>query len=154
METSKKDKEIIPKEILYKFAILLVSVFCIVYVLPRDSKNNMQFEEGLPWGYGTQIAEFDFPIYKSDAVVQQEQDSIMAEFTPYCQLNDSVATKQLQIFRQKISTAAVSAHLQHDEFEGGYRGFAPGRVFEGVPFAGNFQRAIEVLYGVVPHRHQ
>ena len=117
METSKKDKEIIPKEILYKFAILLVSVFCIVYVLPRDSKNNMQFEEGLPWGYGTQIAEFDFPIYKSDAVVQQEQDSIMAEFTPYCQLNDSVATKQLQIFRQKISQVPEFTYFQKQLLE-------------------------------------
>ena len=112
METSKKDKEIIPKEILYKFAILLVSVFCIVYVLPRDSKNNMQFEEGLPWGYSTQIAEFDFPIYKSDAVVQQEQDSIMAEFTPYCQLKDSVANKQLQIFRKKLSQISEFTYFQ------------------------------------------
>jgi putative nucleotidyltransferase with HDIG domain len=117
METSKKEKEIIPKEILYKFAILLVSVFCIVYVLPRDSKNNMQFEEGLPWGYGTQIAEFDFPIYKSDAVVQQEKDSIMAEFTPYCQLEDSVANKQIRAFRQKLSQISEFTYFQKQLLE-------------------------------------
>ena len=36
------------------------------------------------------MATFDFPIYKDDAVVKREQDSILAAFQPYYQLDKSI----------------------------------------------------------------
>ena len=36
------------------------------------------------------MATFNFPIYKDDAVVKHEQDSILASFQPYYQLDKNV----------------------------------------------------------------
>lgn len=36
------------------------------------------------------MATFDFPIYKDDKVVKHEQDSILANFQPYYQIDNSV----------------------------------------------------------------
>lgn len=117
MEKGKKDKEFIPKDILYKFVLLSVSVFCIVYTLPHDSKNTLQFEENVPWPYSQLMAEFDFPIYKSETLVQQEQDSIMADFTPYCQLLDSVADTQVRLLRNKLAAIPEISGLQRQLIE-------------------------------------
>ena len=62
----------------------------IVYFLPRDGKFNYQFDINKPWKYGQLIATFDFPIYKDDAVVNREQDSLMASFVPYYQLDKNI----------------------------------------------------------------
>ncbi len=62
----------------------------IVYFLPRDGKFNYQFDINKPWKYGQLMATFDFPIYKDDAVVKREQDSLLAAFQPYFQLDKSI----------------------------------------------------------------
>ena len=42
------------------------------------------------------MATFDFPIYKDDQVVKREQDSILASFQPYFQLNKSTEKQALK----------------------------------------------------------
>lgn len=102
MEIGKKEKDFWIKEILYKFVILLVSVFCIVYVLPRSTNDNLLIEEGLPWPHSQIMAEFDFPIYKTEAAIQQEQDSIMESFAPYCHLSDSIVPDLVKSFQDRL----------------------------------------------------
>ncbi len=58
--------------------------------LPRDSKFNYQFDIDKPWKYGQLIATFDFPIYKDDALVNREQDSLLASFQPYYRIDKQV----------------------------------------------------------------
>ena len=36
----------------------------------------------ISWKYGLLTAPFDFPVYKDEAVIQQERDSIMLDFQP------------------------------------------------------------------------
>jgi putative nucleotidyltransferase with HDIG domain len=55
--------------------------------------------EGRPWQYGLLTAPFDFPIYKTDAEIKQEQDSILHHFQPYFRLDETVAVKQTERFR-------------------------------------------------------
>lgn len=112
MERVKKEKDFFSKEILYKFVILLVSVFCIVYILPRNSKNSLQIEEGMPWPHSQIMAEFDFPIYKSDAALQQEQDSIMADFAPYCQLSDSIVPDLIKKVHEQLQKSPEISSYQ------------------------------------------
>ncbi len=74
---------------LYRALIFIGTVGVIVYFLPRDGKFNYQFDIDKPWKYGQLMATFDFPIYKDDQVVKKEQDSILASFQPYFQLDKS-----------------------------------------------------------------
>ncbi|KAA6313627.1 hypothetical protein EZS27_035628, partial [termite gut metagenome] len=72
------------------FDLNIYSCFFIVYFSPRDSKFNYRFDINRPWGYEPLIATFDFPIYKSDAVIERERDSITAFFQPYYKYNGDV----------------------------------------------------------------
>lgn len=83
-------KEFSLRDLIYKALIFVGTVAVIVYFLPRDGKFNYQFDTDKPWKYGQLMATFDFPIYKDDKIVKREQDSILAGFQPYFQLDKSV----------------------------------------------------------------
>lgn len=89
-------KEFSLRELIYKALIFVGTVAVIVYFLPRDGKFNYQFDIDKPWKYGQLMATFDFPIYKDDKIVEREQDSILAGFQPYFQLDKSVEKTALK----------------------------------------------------------
>lgn len=88
------------KDLLYKALIFVGTVSLIVYFLPRDGKFNYQFDINKPWKYGQLMANFDFPIYKDEAVVKRELDSLLASFQPYYQLNKKVEKEALSKLKE------------------------------------------------------
>ena len=100
MEHQKKKKRFSRRDLLYKALLFIGTVALIVYFLPRDGKFNYQFDINKPWKYGQLIATFDFPIYKEDAVVKREQDSLMNSFQPYYQLNKDVEKNALSKLKE------------------------------------------------------
>ena len=65
-----------------------------LYLFPRyNNPFKYHFEIGQPWGYGLMTAEFDFPIYKSDAQLEKERAEVLRTFVP-CYTIDSSATQQ------------------------------------------------------------
>ena len=90
MNKSKTKKSFSYRDLLYKALIFIGTVAIIVYFLPREGKFNYLFDIDKPWKYGQLMATFNFPIYKDDAVVKHEQDSILASFQPYYQLDKNV----------------------------------------------------------------
>ena len=90
MGYSNTKREFSLRDLLYRALIFIGTVGVIVYFLPRDGKFNYQFDLDKPWKYGQLMATFDFPIYKADEVVKHEQDSILASFQPYFQLDKSI----------------------------------------------------------------
>lgn len=83
MNHYKKKKSFSYRDLLYKSLLLIGAVTLIVYFLPREGKFNYQFDVDKPWKYGQLIATFDFPIYKDEATIKQEQDSLLLHFQPY-----------------------------------------------------------------------
>ncbi len=54
-----------------------------VYLYPRyDSSFPYRYEIGRPWGYDRVVAEFDFPIYKSEEQLSAERAEVMRDFAP------------------------------------------------------------------------
>ena len=65
-----------------------------LYLFPRyNNPFKYHFEIGQPWGYGLMTAEFDFPIYKSEAQLAKERAEVLRNFVP-CYTIDSSATQQ------------------------------------------------------------
>ena len=63
-----------------------------IYLAPKYSNPfKYHFEEGQPWGYGLVTAEFDFPIYKTNAQLSQEYAEVLKNYTP-CYTMDSTAS--------------------------------------------------------------
>ena len=50
--------------------------------------------------YGQLIAKFDFPIFKTDAALKVEKDSITKHFQPYYNINQTVEQKKIEQFKQ------------------------------------------------------
>lgn len=95
MNHLKKKNSFSYRDLLYKALIFVATVAVIVYFLPRDGKFNYQFDINKPWKYGQLIATFNFPIYKDNAIVQQEQDSLLRIFQPYYQFDKNIEKEAL-----------------------------------------------------------
>ena len=71
-------------------SLAALAALCI-YLCPHYTDSfKYHFEVGQPWGYGLVTAEFDFPIYKTDAQLQQEYDQVLEEYTPCYTLDTTV----------------------------------------------------------------
>lgn len=80
-------------------AILVTAcVAIIVWFLPRNERQRIRYDVGKPWMYGSFIAKFDFPIYKSDEAVKAERDSLISSFQPYYMYRAQVEVQQLTKF--------------------------------------------------------
>lgn len=105
------------KDLLYKILIFIATVTIITYFLPRSGKFNYQFDIDRPWKYGLLTASFDFPIYKDDAIVKHEQDSIMQYYQPYFLYNNKISSKALSKLKVdndlSLKTKLPSSYYQH-----------------------------------------
>lgn len=66
-----------------RVVLVLITTFLIVWFLPRSENKRFAYEVGEPWHYGTIIAKYDFPIYKTEEALQKEKDSLLRQFQPY-----------------------------------------------------------------------
>ena len=86
-----------------RFSIILATVILIVWFLPRESGPQFRYDVGKPWMYGSLIARFDFPIYKTDEAIKAEQDSIINQFEPYYSYDTDKESVQIERFRKKFA---------------------------------------------------
>ena len=76
-------KELNWRDILTRTALILATVIIVVWTMPRDNRSYFHVEEGKPWKYADFTAPYDFPIYKSQATIKEETDSVMRLYEPY-----------------------------------------------------------------------
>lgn len=81
-----------------KTVLVYITVAIIVWFLPRNEGRMYRYDVGKPWMYGSVIAKFDFPIYKTDEAIKHEQDSLLKHFQPYYSLNPLIEKKQVERF--------------------------------------------------------
>ena len=93
------------RDVAVRAACVVVTVAAIVWFMPREARINFKVEKGAPWRYGDLTAAFDFPVYKSDAVLAKERAEVMKEFKPYYIFNEDIARRQVSLFRQHWSSS-------------------------------------------------
>lgn len=101
------------RNVLVRFAIVVATVAVIVWFLPRNEKVQLRYDVGRPWMYGSFIAKFDFPIYKTDETIKAEQDSMLATFQPYYNYNPITEQKNLNKFREKYPNGIPDLPAQY-----------------------------------------
>ena len=79
--------------------LIAVTVSVIVLFLPRNSGPQFRYDVGKPWMYGSLIAKFDFPIYKTDAAIKAEKDSISSDFEPYYNYDINISKENVDRFK-------------------------------------------------------
>ena len=108
MNTFKKiigQEENIWRSLAIRFGLVLFTSLIIIWFLPRDEAKQYAYEIGEPWHYGTLIAKFDFPVYKTDETLQRERDSLLHSFQPYCNYDSTVEVVQAARLRIELSKA-------------------------------------------------
>lgn len=103
MSTFNLKEDVTWRDILIRAAIIIGTVAVIVWVMPRDSQNYFIVEQGKPWKYVDFRAPFDFPIYKSDADIKHERDSLMKLYEPYYNLNTETEGDMVRKFVSDFS---------------------------------------------------
>jgi hypothetical protein len=78
--------------------LVIITMAIIVWFMPRTSGMSYHYDVGKPWSYKSLIADFDFPVYKSEELLQYEQDSILANYEPYYEYNSNVEKTQIAKF--------------------------------------------------------
>ena len=84
-------------------ALHLLASVVIVYFMPREHHFSYDYSEGKPWKYSQLIAEYNFPIYKSDAQLRQERDSVLREVKPLFNLQKETGPTQLRNFSADLA---------------------------------------------------
>lgn len=90
----------IPTPTFFIFAIILIAYFA-----PRETKVSYDESEGKPWRYGLVTAPVDFPIYKPEAQLEQERDSILKEYIPYYALDKFRSERAITLFTNDAQAA-------------------------------------------------
>ena len=84
--------------------LYLLSVTIIVSFLPRNTAKHFNYEINKPWIYGSFIADFDFPILKSDETIKAERDSVLKTFKPYYNINEEVQREQVGKLKEELKS--------------------------------------------------
>lgn len=77
---------------LIKIAFFVLAAVLIVQSFPREGRFRYNFQESKPWRYGLMTAPYDFQIYKTDAEIKSETDSVMQGFKPYLRMDTAILT--------------------------------------------------------------
>jgi putative nucleotidyltransferase with HDIG domain len=91
---------------IYKFILFLISVALIVYLIPKNSKFQYEFEEGKPWKYETLLSPFDFSIEKSVTEIELEKLNVSNQSIRYFKkstiTSDSIINSIVLNIKEKI----------------------------------------------------
>jgi hypothetical protein len=78
----------------FKVYLPLILIFILlVFLMPRSSRFSYDYKKGSPWKYETLIAQFDFPILKTDEQYQLELENAGSRVIPYFRYDSKVASK-------------------------------------------------------------
>lgn len=75
---------------------LAILFILLSVILPRTGKFNYDYKKGSQWMYETLIAQFDFPILKTDAQLQSERENIGLTVIPYFRFSRDVVSQQIK----------------------------------------------------------
>ena len=98
----------------YIYFIVVVLIILLLY--PRESRFRYLFVENRPWQYGLLTAPFDFPIYKTDGEVKQEQDSIDRHFSPYFIMDTEIGARLAGELNSQIDRMGVDRSERYKNY--------------------------------------
>ena len=75
------------------FLVLLLVFFAI---FPRTAKFNYDYKKGSAWKYETLLAQFDFPILKTDEQISEEKSKAASSVIPYYRYSEETVNKNLK----------------------------------------------------------
>ena len=80
----------------FRVYLPLIALFLIlVFMMPKSPQFNYDYRKGSPWMYETLIAQFDFPILKTETQLLAEREKAGSNVIPYYKLDSKIASKSI-----------------------------------------------------------
>ena len=88
------EKKHFPRRFKAYFPLMLL-LASIVFLMPRTPKFAYDYKKGEPWKYETLVAQFDFPILKTDKQINDEREKLSSSIIPYYRQDVALGHKAL-----------------------------------------------------------
>ncbi|MDB5111674.1 MAG: transrane family protein [Mucilaginibacter sp.] len=85
-----------------KFLMMIVSIFLIVYALPKQAKFSYEIEKGRIWNQKDLISPYNFAILKTPQEIESDKKTALASITPIYQFNESIGEQQIEGFKTDL----------------------------------------------------
>ena len=86
------DKRSFPRQFRVYLPLIILYVL-LLFLMPRISKFNYDYKKGEPWTHETLVAQFDFPILKTEQQLIQEYEQVGNRLIPYYRHDASVQNR-------------------------------------------------------------
>jgi cyclic-di-AMP phosphodiesterase PgpH len=97
--------------------LFLLSSILVLWLFPGQAKFKYEFELGRPWNHETLYAPFDFSIYKTQAELNHERDSVKNECLPYFDYDENILEQKKEQFTkafEKVWTHHINKYYRSD----------------------------------------
>ena len=98
----------------YIFALFILVYGAIVLLYPKERKFEYEFKMGAPWMHEDLIAEYDFPVLKSQKQISFETDSIRRNFKAYYYQDSSVQKQNTEKLNHEFHAAWKNYWEKHN----------------------------------------
>ncbi len=100
MSRYNRKRKISNKVYLYRIAGLVVMIAILTVFLPKGGYSKYEYRVGEPWDDAQVIAQDSFPVYKSEAQLNREKDSLRNYYEPYYEQNHAILEKQSDCLKE------------------------------------------------------
>ncbi len=100
---------------IFRAALFVVAILLILFTLPREGKFKYEFQKGKAWMHEDLVAPFDFPIYKTDAELIAERNSILNNLKPFFRYDSSATQKAANQFNKDIAKLFEEANIDNQK---------------------------------------
>jgi len=89
---------------IYIVSLFLIASLLVIYLFPLQGKFRYEYKKGSPWAHEDLVAPFNFAILKSDAELKSERDSVLHQFKPYFDMNESIGVNELKLLNNEFDS--------------------------------------------------
>lgn len=90
-------------DLYYRIVLITISILIITSFLPRQVRFKYDYKVGQPWSHEDLRAPFDFPVYKSQQELDDEQRAIVSRSPLVYRKNPDVTERSIAFFRNSLA---------------------------------------------------
>lgn len=101
---------------IYRVLLFMIALGVLSLIYPNIGNFRYEYQKGKPWMHETLIAPFDFSIHKTEAELNENRDSLLANYYPYYEYKPDVLKNINTRFNSNFDKKWTS-YIQTDNFK-------------------------------------
>ncbi len=102
---------------IYRIVIVAITIAMMVFISPKTTKFQYEFEQGFPWVHQPLYAPFSFPISKTESEINSERVEIKANSYLYFDIEESIDDSVISAFLKKSNEIFLQDSLAASKFK-------------------------------------